>query len=65
MKAIRGDIKPAAQDALMASAPRRMPRFLVFHWRAVELFCVGAVVVVVLEDGDDGFAASTEGAMVL
>lgn len=65
MKAIRGDIKPAAQDALMASAPRRMPRFLVFRWRVVELVCAVAAAVVVVEDGDDGFATSTGGAMVL
>lgn len=65
MKAIRGDIKPAAHEALMASAPRRMPRFLVFHWRAFELVCVGGVVAIVVEDGDDGVAASADGAMAL
>lgn len=47
IKAIRGDIRPAAHDALMASAPRRMPRFFVFHCRCFEDVCVDC------DDDDD------------
>lgn len=72
MKAMRGDISPAAQEALIKSAPTRMPRFFVFHWRGFELVCE---LVVVGEDADDGVggdrsgddaeAAAAEGAMAM
>lgn len=60
IKAIRGDISPAAHDALMASAPRRMPRFFVFHCRCFENVCVDCDddvdddADVVLEMGESG-----------
>lgn len=52
MKAIRGHIRPAAQDALTTSAPSRMPRFFVFHCRALGLVCVSAEACVVVVEED-------------